>query len=324
MDFLKHILITILILGAIQLNLLAKDYDTTHEKPEVTEPDNHRIYFRYISGLSGVGSVPETNTDKFHSLIYAQNGIYVTPYQNFNFASDTFEVEYRFKDRFRFFYDKRDLFTVKSGDDKTSIPFVENQKRLGLGYFHPVHKFLNLGVSLRDVIIKQNHEVGFIDLNFNLFRPGASSSLILTDSSSKMHARGIVPGIHLEFKPLRWFEIHLSQHYYYLHGQNYRNSSLLFADAGVGYVIPFTTHGDFVYKGTQDRFDFVFRYSSWFATRWGATRDRMQIQYKNFYFGSLSQEASLLYSGLGGEVRPKFDVYSVNFTVEFSKSFGSN
>lgn len=298
--------------------LMARETDNIHEKPELIDPDNHRLYFRFVSGVAR-GQIPEKRMETTDSLLLAQNRIYqLTPLTSGDLDLGQYEIEYRFKDRFRIFAENR---TVKEGGDFAELlKFREYQKRAGFGYFHPIQKFLSLGISLRDANIKQDFKSEY----GNFY--SADNSLLITFPTieSQLRTKGWVPGIHLEIKPSRWFEIHLSRLYYNMGGDISRTALNLIPSSQALFYAPFYIQSDFLYNGVQDQFDVVFRYSSWFATKWGYTRDRMNIKFNQYYFSSLDNQTTLLMSALGRRTSTKLDFDSLNLTIEFSKSFGQD
>ncbi|ABZ95472.1 Hypothetical protein LBF_3002 [Leptospira biflexa serovar Patoc strain 'Patoc 1 (Ames)'] len=312
------LLVFCLFLGSNLTTLLSKETDNIHEKPQLIDPDNHRIYFSYVLGAAR-GQIPEKNLELTDGILFGQSRIYqLSPLPSGNLSLGQFEIEYRYKDRYRIFADNR---TIKdSGDYKDILNFKEYQKRAGIGYFHPIFKVLSLGVSIRDANIKQDFRSDYI----NLYTIENSIIFSIPNVQSQLRTKGWVPGIHLEFKPLRWFEIHLGRMYYHMGGDMSR-SSLNFIPTTVGTLYaPLYMQSDFLYSGVQDKFDVVFRYSTWFATKWGYTRDNINIKFNQYYMATLDNQTSLLMSAIGRRNNTKLDFDSVNFTVEFSKSFGED
>lgn len=297
-------------------NLQARETDNIHEKPQLIDPDNHRFYFRYVLGAAR-GQIPERRLETTDSILFGQSRIYqLTPLYNGDLDLGQLEFEYRYKDKFRFFAENR---TVKDGGDYRDImKFREFQKRVGVGYFHPVFKFLSIGVSIRDANIKQDFRSDYL----NLYKLDNSIFYSSPSAESQLRTKGWVPGIHIEIKPLRWFEIHLGRMYYHMGGDLSRTSlNFIPSTAGLLYA-PLNVQSDFLYSGVQDKFDIVFRYSTWFATKWGYTRDNINIKFNQYYMTTLDNQTTLLMTALGRRSSAKLDFDSVNFTVEFSKSFG--
>lgn len=299
-------------------SLLAKESDNIHEKPQLIDPDNHRIYFSYVLGAAR-GQIPEKNLELVDSVLFAQSTIYqVAPLPNGNLNLGQFEFEYRFKDKFRFFAENRTV--SDAGDYKDIMRFREYQKRVGVGYFHPIFKFLSIGVSIRDANIKQDFRSDYL----NLYKYENSLIFSTPNVQSQLRTKGWVPGIHIEIKPLRWFEIHLGRMYYNMGGDLSRSAfNFIPTTSGLLYA-PMFVQSDFIYSGVQDKFDVVFRYSTWFATKWGYTRDNVNLKFNQYYMTTLDYQTSILMSALGRRSSAKIDFDSINFTVEFSKSFGED
>lgn len=313
-----YLLISFLYLFSSVTALLAKETDNIHEKPQLVDPDNHRIYFRYVLGAAR-GQIPEKNMELTDGILFSQSQIYqIAPLPNGNLELGQFEFEYRFKDRYRIFAENR---TIRdAGEYKDILNFKEYQKRAGVGYFHPIFKVFSIGVSIRDANIKQDFRSDYL----NLYKFDNSLIFSTPNVQSQLRTKGWVPGIHLEFRPLRWFEIHLSRLYYHMGGDVSR-SAINFIPSTVGILYaPFFVQSDFLYSGVQDKFDVVFRYSSWFATKWGYTRDNINIKFNQYYMTTLDNQTSLLMSAIGRRNNTKLDFDSINFTIEFSKSFGED
>lgn len=315
---LKQIQLTFVILtiAIFQFQLSAKEWDTTHEKPQIIDPDNHRLYFRFVSGVAR-GQIPEKRMEMIDSYVFSRDRIYsLLPLTSGDLDSDQYELEYRYKDKIRIFSDSRKLY--EAGDFSEIIRFREIQKRSGIGYYHPLSKYLYLGASIRDANIKQDFKSDYSNLNTS------DNSLFFSYPfvESQMRTKGWVPGIHLEIKPLRWFEIHVSRLFYHMGGDISRSSLNFIPTSRFLFYAPLYVQSDFIYSGVQDKIDIVIRYSSWFATRWGYTRDNMNIKFNQYYLSSFDYPTSLLMSAIGRNTSTKLDFDSVNFTIEFSKSFG--
>ncbi|TGL44611.1 hypothetical protein [Leptospira perdikensis] len=321
----------ILILVAVFLsfgNLLAKDYDSTHELPEVRQPDKHRVYFRSTGSAGGL-LIPEKDFVRNEDLSYMLfNGVtfnnlinYSQQMPKFDGSANTRELEYRYQDKFRVFYESRVLVNLKKSEeaDPYRTQFTENKKSLGVAYFHPVNPYFNIGASLRHVTVDQLTTTPLVSYGFIPVGFGSQSFLIYQPRDTNLNVKGIVPGIHLEIKPLRWFEIHLGQQFYSLSGSDSRITTSVssLGTAGLGY-----SGGDASYTGTKQTLDFVFRFSSWFAAKWGYSKESMKVKYQNYLSLGNSPTATVLYSAWDGSQTTKFDFTALNFTLEFSKSFG--
>lgn len=322
----------ILTLGVVFLSfgsLLAKDFDSTHELPEVRKPDKHRVYFRSMGSGGGL-YIPEKDYVRNSDLAYMLfNGattydlfMYTQQMPIFDGSANTRELEYRYQDKFRIFYESRILVSEKKKDDPYGAQFRENKKSLGISYFHPLNPHFNIGASLRRTSIDQlTNSSG---LSFEIIPPspsyfGGTSYFLFHNGDTNLNVRGIVPGIHIEIKPLRWFEIHLGQQFYSLKGNDSRFSVTA---ATLGLIAVGYSGGDATYTGTKQTLDFVFRFSSWFAAKWGYSKESMKLQYQNYLSLGNSPAATFLYSAWDGSQTTKFDFTALNFTLEFSKSFG--
>lgn len=322
----------ILTLGVVFLSfgsLLAKDFDSTHELPEVRQPDKHRVYFR-STGSAGTLYIPEKDYQRNADLAYMTfNGatvidlIYFTEQMpKFDGNANTREIEYRYQDKFRVFYESRVLVNEKNNDDPYGAKFKENKKSLGVAYFHPVNPYFNIGASLRRTSINQLTDMSGVFYDYIPPAPGnfaGTSFFVIQNADATLNVKGIVPGIHLEIKPLRWFEIHLGQQFYNLRGNDSRVST---AAATLGVITAGYANGDATYAGTKQTLDFVFRFSSWFAAKWGYSKESMRVKHQNYFTLGNSPTATLLYSAWHGSQDTKFDFTALNFTLEFSKSFG--
>lgn len=325
----------ILILGVVFLSfgsLLAKDFDSTHELPEVRQPDKHRVYLRSTGSAGGL-YIPEKdylrNSDVSFMLF---NGatmydllMYTQQMPKYDGSANTRELEYRYQDKFRIFYESRVLTNDKKQDDPYLAQFTENKKSFGLAYFHPLNPHFNIGASLRRTSINQMTNSGGI--SYEYIPPFAGSIMGISylqfhDREAKLNFTGIVPGIHLEIKPLRWFEIHLGQQFYNLKGNDSKVGFAAATVAGLGVATFGYSGGDATYTGTRQSIDFVFRFSSWFAAKWGYSKESMRVKYQNYLTLGNSPTATLLYSAWDGSQTTKFDFTALNFTLEFSKSFG--
>ncbi|MCW7491931.1 hypothetical protein ND861_04605 [Leptospira sp. 2 VSF19] len=309
-------------------SILSKDFDSTHELPKVREPDKHRIYFRRNEGYGGINFpvMDYLRYENFNSILvqgYDTNTAIRAFAKNdgYNAISVQHELEYRYMDKFRVFYETRSLVNLKAGkNDQRNLQFKEDYVSLGVAYFHPLSPNFNIGFSLRQVDIEQNTKNNY--LLFDLFPPLIGPR----NREFSMNVRGTVPGIHIEIKPLRWFEIHIGKQFYNLSGNdtrstidivlvNDRNTNLLFGyfDFSKGLVS---------YTGEKTTLDFVFRFSSWFATRWGYTIERYNVKYKKYLlYVDDDIPSTMVYSALESSQKQRMEFGSMNITFEFSKSF---
>jgi hypothetical protein len=337
-------LLTLLFLMSV--NLSAKDFDTTLEKPEEkAKPDNHRIFLRMLGGDGSMITPAQEeirgsdNAATIASLRTSTPSIYASTfgpqYQDGKDTTSTrqYDLEYRYLDKFRIFYENRKItqkFTygsiVASSFSLSGIPvdFTDTQKRFGIGYFYPIFSMLNVGVTLRHVELQQTTESDFLSIRTRILSPTVT---VISDSKQSVKMTGYVPGIALEFKPLSWFEIHVQHLNFNLKGNDMRNQ---FAYASVGNQSTSALSigdGNATYRGYSQTIDFVFRYSSWFATRWGYTRENFLKTNGVFSFDTLggnpvSAIGDSLFLQAFSEASVKYGSYNV--TIEFSKGFGSN
>lgn len=327
----------ILILGVVFLSfgsLFAKDYDSTHELPDVRQPDKHRIFIRGTGGYGGLN---------FPTMSYLKNELYTNVildgfvslntlnylrYNNsYGATTSQYELEYRYLDKFRLFTENRKLANLKDGKiDPRNLHFRENYSSIGVAYFHPISPNFNLGVSLRRVDIDQMTQRNYGTVDFGFIGTSSFTALSLVSREFSMNARGIVPGIHIEIKPLRWFEIHLGRQFYNLTGTD-AQTTILGGIVSIGNRSARSddlnvSNGTIGYTGEKTTLDFVFRFSSWFATKWGYNLERYTMKYKDYFIYTGNPASSLFYSALEGSQKQKYDFASMNFTIEFSKSFG--
>lgn len=328
----------ILTLGVVFLSfgsLLAKDFDSTHELPEVRQPDKHRVYIRGTAGYGGLIFPKMSYLRNEMVTEMAFDGIYTTTSlralnkmnDGYSSTSSQYELEYRYLDKFRFFTESRKLANLKEGKiDPRKLEFRENYSSIGISYFHPISPNFNIGVSLRRVDIEQMTQRNYGTFDFGFIGTSSFSALSLVSREFTMNARGIVPGIHLEIKPYRWFEIHLGRQYYNLTGTDTQNTiipqTISFVGRSAMVTDLYLANGTVGYSGEKTTLDFVFRFSSWFATKWGYNLERYTMKYKDYFIYAGSPASSLFYSALEGSQKQKYEFASVNFTIEFSKSFG--
>lgn len=316
-------------------SLFAKDFDSTHELPEVRQPDKHRVYLRLNSGF-GTLYIPEKDYARNEDVsAYAIRNTPISGFDlyaysqqipKFDATSSGRELEYRYQDKFRFLYEDRTLVNDKKkpGDDVYRTEFQEKQRSLGFAYFHPLTPNFNVGASLRHTTVDQLTKTSIFTQS--LASAGGFTSFIYSYSprDTEMAAKGFVPGLHLEIKPLRWFEIHLGQQFYMLKGTESRPTVFAVFGNGGSAAGGLFESADVTYTGTKQTLDFVFRFSSWFATKWGYSKEKMLVRSSNpLSIGSAtSAENSLKYALWNGAQTQKFDFTALNLSFEFSKSFG--
>lgn len=317
------ILFAVFILPFVSLS--AKDYDSTHEFPEVREPDKHRIYLRSM-GLNGSGYLPvydftrnqataafllsDGSRNAFFQLVSNQPGIT----DSLSSGSQR-ELEYRFKGKFRAFYEARDL-RLEQDIEQQPVKLQERTQTFGVAYIHPFGDYFGFGATLRRIDLNQN-------TSGSRLVTGVPTSFAITLGASfidyQFNASGYAPGLHLEWKPLRWFEIHLGQQYYSLQGKEQNPGFLVLPSLiGVSY-----SEGTSSYIGTKSYLDLLFRISSWFAFKYGYVVERYSLNYKNYLAASDQGIVDiLLFSGLTGAQSRRFEHDAMTLTFEFSKSFG--
>ncbi len=339
-------------------NLFAKDFDTTLEKPDIKNPpDKHRIFLHLLSGDGSMvtpakeeirGSDNAATVASFAegspSITTSFFGSGFGPKEPTVTSTGQSTLEYRYLDKFRVFYENRKItqdFTYGSiaagAVSLSNIPvkYTDSQKRFGVAYFLPVLSMLNFGVSLRHVELHQATNSTFGSARTQSFLSGNQGNLNRTsvtstyveyfDQSVKM--TGYVPGFGFEFKPLSWFEIHIQHLIYNLKGNDTRNNFAYAAVSSLSVTGISLGDGNATYRGYSQTIDFVFRYSSWFATRWGYTRENFIKTNGVFSFSNLdSNPASAIASSLFlqalSEANVKYGSY--NITIEFSKGFGGS
>ncbi|TGL52283.1 hypothetical protein EHQ59_09520 [Leptospira kemamanensis] len=327
----NKIILTLVTLFLSFGNLFAKDYDSTHELPEVKQPDKHRVFLRLTDGF-GTLYIPEKDYTRNEDISgYAVRNTPISGFDLYSFSqqipkfdatSSGRELEYRNQDKFRFFYETRNLVNVgkPASDDVYRTKFSEKQNSVGFAYFHPLTPNFNVGASLRYTTVDQLTKTN----PFSQSLVGNNFIYAISPRDAEMSAKGFVPGVHLEFKPLRWFEIHLGQQFYMLKGSESRPTIFLAAGGGASAGGAIFESADVTYTGTKQNLDFVFRFSSWFATKWGYSRERMLVRSSNpLSIGSgFSAANSVSYALWNGAQTQKFDLTALNLTFEFSKSFG--
>lgn len=310
-------------------NIFSKDFDSTHELPKVREPDKHRVYLRRNEGYGGINFpvIDYLKYEHFNSLLihgYDANSAVRAFSKNdgFNAISVQYELEYRYMDKFRIFHESRTLVNLKAGkNDSRNLQFKEDYTSLGIAYYHPLSLNFNVGVSLRQVDIEQTTKNNYV--LFDLFPPLIGPR----NREFSMNVRGTVPGLHIEIKPLRWFEIHIGKQFYNLSGNDTRSriDIITVSDRNISTVYGYFdfSKGLVSYSGEKTTLDFVFRFSSWFATKWGYSIERYNVKYKKYLlYLDDDLQSTLIYSALEGSQKQKMEFGSMNLTFEFSKSFG--
>ncbi|EOQ96555.1 hypothetical protein LEP1GSC195_2918 [Leptospira wolbachii serovar Codice str. CDC] len=324
------ILITVLWISCLySSSIFSKDFDSTHELPKVREPDKHRVYLRRNEGYGGINFpvIDYLKYEHFNSLLingYDANSAVRAFSKNdgYNAVSIQHELEYRYMDKFRVFYESRSLVNLKaSKNDQRNLQFKEDYSSLGVAYFHPLSPNLNIGVSLRQVDIEQTTKNNYV--LFDLFPPLVGPR----NREFSMNVRGTVPGLHIEIKPLRWFEIHIGKQFYNLSGNDTRSriDIILVSDRNANLLLGYFdfSKGLVSYTGEKTTLDFVFRFSSWFATKWGYSIERYDVKYKKYLlYVDDDLQSTLIYTALEGSQKQKMEFGSMNLTFEFSKSFG--
>ncbi|TGL57125.1 hypothetical protein EHQ58_15165 [Leptospira ognonensis] len=341
----SSLFVVFLIFSSIAIS--AKDFDTTLEKPDVlVKPDKHRIFLRALSGDGAMITPAQEeirgadNALTIASVASGSPTLYASTFgpqfqdgKTLVTSTTKFDLEYRFEDKFRFFYETRKISqdfaygsVIAGAFNLRSVPvsYVDTQKRIGLGYFFPVLPMLNLGASLRRVELQQTTDSNFTGFSSSL---GSPSITYFSDSSQTVKMTGYVPGFGIEFKPLSWFEIHFQHLLYNLKGNDSRFDSLVLTSRGLSAVALSLGEGGATYKGYSQTIDFVFRYSSWFATRWGYTKENYLKTNNVYSFSNLDTNPALaigssIFVQALSEANVKYGSY--NLTIEFSKGFGSN
>lgn len=338
MKMLNSLRIGILLFLGFGLNsqIFAKEFDDTMEKPfELAKPNNHRIFLRLLLGSGKMTTPPEeeirgiSNAATIASLFTSEPTLYASFFPNRDAGTTQEDIEYRYKDKFRIFQEKRlitkslDYLSFDGGISSLPLDYSDAQRRLGVAYYHPVFPFLNLGVSLRQVELRQTTNSNIVTY-FPSFTFG-SGALLGNFSNNVANYKGYVPGLGLEYKPLRWFEVHYQYLHYNLTGnENLGEGGAIVAARG-SLAIGTIGQGQVAYQGYSQTIDFVFRYSSWFATKWGYTTEKFLKRNTLVQFNSLVDDpaVNVLASLIGQTFTEASIKYSaVQLTFEFSKGFG--
>ncbi|GBF50029.1 hypothetical protein LPTSP4_15500 [Leptospira ryugenii] len=326
----------------------SKDFDTILEKPfEKPKPDQHRVFFRLLGGDGSMFTPAQGELiadDRASTIASGGREFYSTafttlfgPRKDFRTSTTQFDLEYRYLDKFRILYETRTIVQNRdyntfnsSGFGLSSVPldYSDKQKRLGFAYFFPIAESITVGLSLRHVELNQITKSDFGTIRSVPVGSAVNRQILAINGISDQNVKytGLVPGIGFEFKPLSWFEIHLQHLYFNLKGNDIRND-FAYVSLGNSSASGFSFgEGDASYKGYSQTIDFVFRYSSWFATRWGYTRENFTKTNKVYSFSNIQTDpiaaiaSSLLTQSLS-DVNVKYGSYNV--TIEFSKGFGN-
>lgn len=332
----------------ISLQVSAKD--TVHEKPlDFTDPDNHQFIIRAGTKVLGGVRPPEADENNKSAQVYnVMDRVFFPSYSIYQYGvtsalktSDlaNSRLEYRYKDRYRIFKDTLAIkdentflsYTVSASSSAGGIlqplggplhPWKENRESLGLAYYHPFGKTFSLGVSLKNANLDQSYSMSYTSI-FGVYSKTNASFGNFETGKTKMS--GYIPGIGLEWKPLRWFEIHYTLDQFMLSGKKEAvQGAFIFATTGTLGAFDMKS-GSFTYTGTSQNLDFVFRFSSWFAARWGFVSERFKRKYDTFTsLGDYSTNpaygaaSSFLYPRI---VSASFQNDYLRFQVEFSKGF---
>lgn len=332
-------------------------WDDTHEKPqEFKKPDRHRIFIRGNIG-GGSAKTPEVDEEKgINNYVALLSGGSIIPRSiiasSLTAGFGTGSLEYRFDDKIRLMYDYRKVGLAESnsfsttnyslgstvnfnlGSTSTKIKgWEETTRKLGIAYYFPIGNHLSLGAMARkyDVTQSYNRSDGGTSIG--------TSGILFENAKSNYESNfsGIVPGFGIEIKPTRWFEIIFTHEIVKLTGTQVGNN----LDSLIGSTTSRTSSGSFVstpvnslsvnvlntnltYSGRVQNLDFVFRYTSWFSTRYGFTEERYTRKFENYFV--LSPSGSLAGSVLNAVLYPAFtksEVIYRNFHIifEFSKGF---
>lgn len=353
----KNILIFFLLLVLFIFVNPMLAWDDTHEKPQdFRKPDKHRIFLR--GQIAGGGlKIPEIDQEKGsaqYSLASSNGTIISLPGigSNYNGAFATGNLEYRYEDKIRLLYDSRKasplgipdfssvnysfasgrLATFGSLNSKLK-GWEESTTKMGLAYYHSFGNHLSVGVIGRKYDITQSY--GRTDSGTSL----GSSTFFFQNSRSNYETNisGFVPGIGIEIKPTRWFEIIYTHEVVNLTGkQRGTGAALLFgsisnssssatsSSTAFSLLLFNLTNTNLTYKGTVQNLDFVFRYTSWFATRYGFTQERYTRKFENYLsISPFASASSVLTNAILYPAFTQSEVVFRNFhlTIEFSKGF---
>lgn len=340
----SRILFLITVISSIQTG--AKD--TVHEKPaDFTDPDNHRFIVRAGSSVLGGVRPPEADENNKSAQVYnIMDRVFFPNYYQYGMSYVVKDsnilnsrLEYRYKDRYRIF---RDTLAIKdnstflnysitaTGSDGNILqplggplhPWKENRESIGIAYYHPIAKTFSLGVSLKNANLSQSYNMSYA----TVFGVYTTNNVVFGNAEKgSSQTSGYIPGIGLEWKPLRWFEIHYTLEQYILSGKKDSIQSIFIVGRTAGISVYDFRSGHFTYTGTSQNLDFVFRFSSWFAARWGIVSERFRRKYDTFA-SSDNYSTSLAYGAASSFLYPKIVSSSfhndyLRFQVEFSKGF---
>ena len=335
-------------------------FDDLHAKPrEFKEPDKHRIYLRGMVGYSNnkpfeAGELDKANIGAYPILVANQIG-FGSPITGFDSMNLGRGLEYRFKDRLRLHADYQEtnqLTESQKGSPNggigtyTSITqssigslilfngvsidkWSYKTSKTGASYYHPINNYFSIGGILRSYNVTNTMEVN--QSGFGIISvPSVGSGTVLNSNSSDIKSKlsGVVPGIGIEIKPTRWFEIIYNYESVNLTGnRDSTNLGLTIITArgssvGFGFLNFGLEKANQTVKGNIQTLDFVFKYTSWFSTRYGFVQETYQRNFDSYLFlPNVSREsiiAGLLYQALNGS-EAKFNSFNIRF--EFSKGF---
>ncbi|HMV80820.1 MAG TPA: hypothetical protein PK453_16335 [Leptospiraceae bacterium] len=335
-------------LSAVIFSFQTSAKDTVHEKPtDFTDPDNHRFIIRAGSSVLGGVRPPEADENNKSAQVYnVMDRIFFPNFYQYGMAyvqknSDILNsrLEYRYKDKYRIFRDTlaiRDsstylnysiTMTSSSGNILQPLggplqPWKENRESIGIAYYHPISKTFSFGASLKSANLSQSYNLSFATI-FGIY---TSNNVVFGNAEKgNIQTSGYIPGIGMEWKPLRWFEIHYTLEQYILSGKKDSVQSIFVVGRSVNVSVYDLRSGNFTYTGTSQNLDFVFRFSSWFAARWGIVSERFKRKYDSF-ISSDDYSTSLAYGAASSFLYPKIVSASfhndyLRFQVEFSKGF---
>lgn len=340
----KLILFFLSILCIFSNSILA--WDDTHAKPQdFKAPDKHRIFIR---GQLGYGSakipeIDETVGRNFYNT-YINEGFLLslprsTPNQS-NAGFGQVGLEYRFDDKFRLMYDSRTIQANTTSLTSANIVILseriastgitsfkhkgweESTKKFGLGYFQPFGNHFSIGILGRKYDITQSYKrTDSVFITGDFFQLGAGNYNIESTMS------GFVPGIGIEIKPTRWFEIHFTHENVNLKGKH-TGTGLNFGVIGirgvgsVAIISPDLISSNLTYNGTIQNLDFVFRYTSWFSTRYGFTQEKFTRKFENYYSANSDVTQAIINGFIYSALTESQVVYrNFHLTFEFSKGF---
>lgn len=339
----KLFIYLIVLLGSISAFAQSESpkYDTTQEKSdEFPEPSKHRIFFRSIGGAGSI-LVPESQEwakEGIAGLLATGSGSFIRMGAADSGPSQK-GLEYRYNDRFRVSYDTRTIKlkgTYQSGSALSgysngavfgNVDWTENVTKIGVAYYHPFSKYFSAGGILRKYDIAQNYGVKEFS-HYYLMTSAVTSAPAneIFNSNSQSKSFGLVPGIGIEIKPLRWFEIHCSYEKLNFTGTGSINSRGIISVYNLAGPLVENMSKKFNYTGAISNFALVFRYSSWFSTKWGYVAEQYSRSYNQYLiFNNFTSNPALnaligngLFSSLVNSNSYNRYIY---LQIEFSKGF---